>query len=33
LAFQSFPDAFLPDELKADNPLNIWRMVNGNWEK
>jgi 2,5-dioxopentanoate dehydrogenase len=25
--YQSFPDSLLPDELKHDNPLNIWRMV------
>ncbi len=28
IAFQNFPDAFLPDELKSGNPLNIWRTVN-----
>jgi alpha-ketoglutaric semialdehyde dehydrogenase len=27
LSFQNWPDAFLPEELKNDNPLNIWRMV------
>ena len=26
-SYQSFPDSLLPDELKHDNPLNIWRMV------
>jgi 2,5-dioxopentanoate dehydrogenase len=33
LAFQNFPMPLLPDELKDGNPLGIWRMVNGNWEK
>jgi 2,5-dioxopentanoate dehydrogenase len=28
LAFQNYPDHLLPDELKQDNPLNIWRTVN-----
>ena len=28
LAFQNWPDEFLPDELKNDNPLNIFRTVN-----
>lgn len=28
LSFQNWPDEFLPDELKNDNPLNIWRTVN-----
>lgn len=29
VAFQSMPDALLPDELKYSNPLKIWRLVNG----
>lgn len=29
LAFQDCPQALLPDELKDENPLGIWRMVNG----
>jgi 2,5-dioxopentanoate dehydrogenase len=33
LAFQNFPESLLPNELKTDNPLNIWRMVNGAWGK
>ncbi|MFT4032260.1 MAG: aldehyde dehydrogenase (NADP(+)) [Siphonobacter sp.] len=33
VSFQDFPDFLLPDELKTSNPLSIWRMVNGNWEK
>lgn len=28
LSFQNWPDEFLPDELKNDNPLEIWRTVN-----
>lgn len=32
VCYQNFPDALLPDELKADNPLHIWRLVNGKWE-
>jgi NADP-dependent aldehyde dehydrogenase len=28
IAFQNWPDRFLPDELKNDNPLNIYRTVN-----
>jgi len=29
VCFQSFPDAALPDELKEENPLRIWRLVDG----
>lgn len=29
VCFQNFPQPSLPDELKDDNPLRIWRMVNG----
>ncbi|HWB92632.1 MAG TPA: aldehyde dehydrogenase (NADP(+)) [Puia sp.] len=28
LAYQSWPDAALPDALKNNNPLGIWRMIN-----
>jgi len=28
VVFQNWPDSLLPDELKAANPLNIWRTVN-----
>ena len=31
--YQDFPDELLPMALKQDNPLNIWRLVNGNLEK
>lgn len=33
VCFQDMPDALLPDELKAANPLNIWRLVNGELSK
>lgn len=29
VCYQSMPDTLLPDELKDKNPLNLWRMVNG----
>jgi 2,5-dioxopentanoate dehydrogenase len=29
VCYQNMPDTLLPDELKSNNPLNIWRMVNG----
>jgi alpha-ketoglutaric semialdehyde dehydrogenase len=33
VSYQNFPDELLPDELKNNNPLGIWRMVNGEREK
>lgn len=33
VAFQNFPDALLPEELKNDNPLAIWRLFNNEWSK
>ncbi|MFN8341863.1 MAG: aldehyde dehydrogenase (NADP(+)) [Cyclobacteriaceae bacterium] len=33
VAFQNFPDALLPDELKESNPLHIWRLVDGAWTR
>jgi len=33
IALQNFPDKLLPDELKDDNPLKIWRLKNGEWRK
>lgn len=33
VAFQNCPEALLPDELKESNPLNIWRLYNGEWKK
>jgi alpha-ketoglutaric semialdehyde dehydrogenase len=29
VAYQSMPDALLPQELQNNNPLNIWRRLNG----
>lgn len=29
VCYQGFPDSALPDELKDANPLNLWRMVDG----
>lgn len=29
VCYQDVPDALLPDALKAANPLNIWRLVDG----
>lgn len=29
VCYQDFPESMLPDELKSDNPLGIWRLVNG----
>jgi len=29
VCYQGFPDQSLPDELKNENPLGIWRMVDG----
>jgi NADP-dependent aldehyde dehydrogenase len=29
VCYQGFPDAGLPDELKDENPLGIWRLVDG----
>jgi len=33
VCFQSFPDSALPDELKEENPLGIWRLVDGSLKK
>ena len=29
VCYQDFPDVALPDELKNENSLGIWRMVDG----
>ncbi|HEX4424795.1 MAG TPA: aldehyde dehydrogenase (NADP(+)) [Terriglobales bacterium] len=29
VCYQGFPNAALPEELKDDNPSNVWRMVDG----
>ncbi len=31
VSFQGFPESLLPNELKTDNPLNIWRIKDGVW--
>ncbi|MDE3235510.1 MAG: aldehyde dehydrogenase (NADP(+)) [Bacteroidota bacterium] len=31
VAYQNWPDHLLPVELKNENPLQIWRMVNNEW--
>lgn len=33
VCYQAMPDALLPGELKNENPLNIWRLVNGEFTK
>ena len=33
VCYQAFPDELLPDELKADNPLGILRLVNGEYRR
>ena len=33
VAFQNFPESLLPEELKTDNPLGIWRLFNGEFRK
>ncbi len=33
IAFQDMPQDLLPDALRDDNPLGIWRLVNGKYEK
>ncbi len=33
IAFQDMPQELLPDALRDENPLGIWRMVNGEYKK
>jgi len=33
LSFQNFPEQLLPEELKTDNPLGIWRLFNNQWKR
>ncbi|MEM6320602.1 MAG: aldehyde dehydrogenase (NADP(+)) [Bacteroidota bacterium] len=33
VCYQNFPNELLPDALKKDNPLNIWRLVDGQWKQ
>jgi len=31
ICYQNCPEEMLPEELRSDNPLQIWRKVNGEW--
>ncbi len=33
LCYQDFPQSLLPEELKNENPLEIWRLVNGEFTR
>lgn len=33
VSYQNFPNSLLPEELKDENPLGIWRTVNGELKK
>jgi NADP-dependent aldehyde dehydrogenase len=33
VCYQDFPQLALPDELKDENPLGIWRMVDGQFTR
>lgn len=33
ISYQNFPESLLADELKTSNPLNIWRLVDGEFKK
>ncbi|MFK7934776.1 MAG: aldehyde dehydrogenase (NADP(+)), partial [Saprospiraceae bacterium] len=33
VCFQDYPQFLLPKELQDDNPLDIWRLVNGDFTK
>src|SRR5579862_948740 len=33
VCYQGFPDIALPEALKSSNPLNIWRLVDGDFRK
>ena len=33
VCYQDYPQALLPEELKDNNPLNIWRLVDGKFTK
>ena len=33
VCYQNFPEILLPEELKNSNPLNIWRLVDGEYKK
>ncbi len=33
MCWQNFPECLLPEELKESNPLGLFRLVNGTWNK
>lgn len=33
VCYQDFPDSVLPEQLKNENPLKIWRLINGELSK
>ncbi len=33
VCYQNFPDSQLPNELKDENPLKIWRLIDGDFRK
>lgn len=33
ICFQNWPNELLPDALKNENPLELWRLKNNEWEK
>lgn len=33
VCYQNVPDSLLPEELKNNNPLGLWRLVNDQWSK
>lgn len=33
ICYQGFPQQFLPEALRDENPLNIWRLENNNWTR
>ncbi len=33
VSFQNYPENLLPDELRDDNPMAIWRLVDGEWKR
>ena len=33
VCYQNFPPATLPHELKSENPLHIWRLIDGNFTR
>jgi len=33
VSYQNFPDHLLPEALQNSNPLGVWRLVDGHWER